>query len=100
MKIYIAAALVFAVGCLMGRMFEERAKFQTLQERLCMPVEVYSEAMAKFLQRPVWTREFASNNRERLMREVFDGARPPTFDEILRLIPQEKLVVLESEDGA
>jgi hypothetical protein len=65
--------------------YEERAKFQTLQERLCMPVEVYSEAMAKFLRRPV-----------RLMREVFGGAGPPTFDEILRLIPREKLVVLES----
>jgi hypothetical protein len=73
---------------------EERAKFQMLNERLCMPFDVFSEAMSKYLGRPVYTHEFTSSNHDSLMKEVFDGAPPPTLDEIINLIPKEKRVIL------
>ena len=50
--------------------YEERAKFQVVQEQPCMPFDVFHEAVENFLQRPVYTLEFWSN-REGLIREVF-----------------------------
>ncbi len=75
--------------------YEERAKFQMLQDRLCMPFGVFSEAMSKYLSRPVYTHEFTSSNHDSLMKEVFDGAPPPSLDEIINLIPKEKRIILE-----
>jgi hypothetical protein len=74
--------------------YEERAKFQMLNDRLCMPFDVFQEAITKHIGRPVYTHEFALN-REGLMKEVFNGALPPTLDEIINLIPKDKLIILE-----
>ena len=75
--------------------YEERAKFQMVQDRVCMPIDVFKEAMNKYLGRPVYTHEFSSGNRDRLMREVFEGAPPPTLTEIINLIPEEKRVIIK-----
>jgi aminopeptidase C len=74
--------------------YEERAKFQMVQDRMCMPIDIFSEAMSKYLGRPVYTHEFAFSNKEKLMAEVFDGAPAPSFDEIISLIPADKLVIV------
>jgi hypothetical protein len=72
---------------------EQRAKFQMREDRLCMPFGVFHEAVEKTLGRPVFTHEFGLN-RDGLMRELYDGAEPPTMDEILDMIPAEKRIVL------
>jgi len=74
--------------------YEERAKFQMLNDRLCMPFDVFAEAITKYLGRPIYTHEYGLN-REGLMKEVFKGAPPPTLDEIINLIPKDKLVILK-----
>ena len=50
--------------------YEKRAKFQIVQDRLCMPFTVFHEAIEKYLGRPVYTHEFGLN-REGLMKEVY-----------------------------
>ena len=73
--------------------FEERTKFQMVQDKLCMPFDIFHEAITKFLKRPVYTHEFGLN-REGLMKEVFEGAPAPTLEEILNLIPEDKRIIL------
>jgi hypothetical protein len=68
------------------------AEFQMEQDRLCMPFDVFHEAIEKVLGRPVFTHEFAFP--EKLRKELYGEKEPPTFEEILRLIPQEKLLVV------
>ena len=73
--------------------FEEKTKFQMVQDKLCMPFDVFHEAITKYLGRPVYTHEFGLN-REGLMKEVFEGAPPPTLEEIINLIPEDKRIIL------
>jgi len=74
--------------------YEERTKFQTVQNRVCMPWDVYHEAISKYLDRPVYTHEFMKSNQEKLYNEVFNGAPAPTFEEIVNLIPEEKRIII------
>lgn len=73
----------------------ERATFQLLEDRLCMPFGVFHEAIEKVLGRPVFTHEFGLS-RDGLIRELLEGAPRPTMAEIIGLIPPEKLIVLET----
>ena len=41
--------------------FRERATFQLFEEKMCMPFDVFHEAIVKTLGRPVWTHEFGLN---------------------------------------
>ncbi|GMO25248.1 MAG: hypothetical protein Pg6A_12560 [Termitinemataceae bacterium] len=50
--------------------YEERAKFQILQERLCMPFGVFHGAISKYLGRPVYTHEFGLNREGFYERSV------------------------------
>ncbi len=75
----------------------DRALFQLQEPLLCMPFEVFHEAVEKTLGRPVFTHEFAFGGSERMLKEM-SGDRPaPTLNEILELIPEEKrlLVVVQ-----
>jgi hypothetical protein len=72
---------------------EEIAKFQLIEERLCVPFEVFHKAIEETLGRPVFTHEFGLN-REGLIAELFHGAPAPSFDEIVNLLPKEKLVMV------
>ena len=68
-------------------------RFQLYQDRLCMDFSRFHEAVEKVLGRPVWTHEFG---QPELLRAEYEGARtPPTFEEILAMIPAEKLMVVE-----
>jgi hypothetical protein len=70
----------------------DRATFQFNQKRLCMPFEVFHEAVEKSLNRPVFTHEFGFNP-EGLLNELLNGAPAPSMDDIMNLIPQNKRVI-------
>lgn len=71
---------------------EEIVKFQLYQDRLCIPFGRFHQAIEIVLNRPVWTHEFAFPDR--LRDEYLTLASPPTFQEIIDLIPKEKLIVI------
>jgi hypothetical protein len=72
---------------------KHRAEFQMLQDKLCMPFDVFHEAVEKTLGRPVYTHEFGLN-RDGLMAELFEGKKPPTLQEIIEMIPAEKRIII------
>jgi hypothetical protein len=72
---------------------EAIAKFQLMEDRLCMPFAVFHESVEKALRRPVFTHEFGLN-REGLIKELFDGAPAPGLEDIINLIPEEKRIVI------
>lgn len=69
---------------------EEVVKFQLFQERLCMNFSRFHSAIEKVLSRPVFTHEFAFP--EYLRKEYLKEKEPPSFGEILGLIPKNKLI--------
>ena len=71
---------------------EEVAKFQLFQTRLCIPFDLFHEAIEHTLERPVYTHEFADVGR--LQAEFVGENDPPTLQEIIELIPEEKRIVL------
>lgn len=87
-------ALEFAENGLWRDMsFDQRAKFQIEQDRLCMPFGIFHASLEKALERPVFTHELGLN-LDGIKGELFDGKEPPTFEEIVSLIPSEKLAVI------
>lgn len=72
----------------------EIAMFQMFEEKLCMPFEVFHEAVEKTLRRPVYTHEFGINY-EGLKKELLGEARPPTLREIIEMIPKEKRIIIQ-----
>ena len=77
--------------------FEEIAKFQLAEKKLCMPFSVFHEAIEKTLGRPVFTHEFGLNYQG-LVDELFHGADPPTPEEIINMIPEEKRIIIFPKD--
>lgn len=69
-----------------------RALFQIHQDRLCMPFDVFHQAVRETLGRPVFTHEYGS--RERLKAELMGLANAPTLDEIIALLPQDRTIVI------
>lgn len=69
------------------------AGFQLFEPRLCMDFGDFHAAVETALGRPVYSQEFGLDI-EGLQRE-FLGERPmPTFEEVLALLPQDKLILL------
>ena len=73
--------------------FKERAIFQINEPLLCMPFSVFHEAVEKTIGRPVFTHEFGLNI-EGIKSEIMEGKAPPTFEEIINLIPKEKRILI------
>lgn len=73
--------------------YRQIAEFQMEQDLLCVPFGVFHEAIEKTLGRPVFTHEFGLN-REGLMKELRGEKEAPTFEEIVNLIPEDKLLVI------
>ena len=71
----------------------QRAEFQILQDLVCMPFDIFHEAVEKTLNRPVYTHEFGLN-RDGLIGELFEGKEPPTLQEIIEMIPAEKRIIV------
>lgn len=73
--------------------YEEIAKFQLAEKKLCMPFGIFHEAIEKALGRPVYTHEFGLNYQG-LCDELFNSADPPTLQEIMELIPEDKRIII------
>ncbi len=71
----------------------QRAEFQMGARRMCMPFDVFHEALEKTLGRPVWTHEMGMN-WDGLLAELHGNRPAPTFVEIMRLIPADKRVIV------
>jgi len=71
----------------------EIAEFQLEQDKLCMPFDVFHKAITETLARPVYTHEFGMN-KAGLKQELFLNAKPPSLEDIINLIPEEKRIVL------
>ena len=65
--------------------YEERAIFQLFEERLCMPYEVFREAVERTLGRGVKNQEILFSDQ--LSVEILRGRATPSIEEILSLIP-------------
>jgi hypothetical protein len=72
--------------------YEQKVRFQLFQDRLAMPFDVFHEAIEKVLGRGVFTHEFAF--RDSLILEYLGEKPAPTFDEIIGLIPADKLNII------
>lgn len=72
--------------------YEQKVRFQLFQKKLCIPFDVFHEAVEKVLDRPVYTHEFA--NYEAIVMEYLGEKQAPTMDEIINMIPAEKRIVL------
>lgn len=79
--------------CYEGWSYRQIAEFQMEQDRLCVPFGVFHEAIEKTLGRPVYTHEFGLN-REGLRKELYGEKEPPTFEEILKMIPEDKRILI------
>lgn len=74
--------------------YRDRAMFQMFEAKLCMPFDVFHEAVEKTLARPVYTHEFGLNWGG-LQKELLGEQAAPSFDEIVALIPADKLIILD-----
>ena len=78
--------------------YAERATYQLFTDKLCMPFDIFHEALQKTLLRPVYTHEFGLNY-EGLQKELLGLKEAPTFEEIVNLIPEEKgILILYSDE--
>ena len=73
--------------------YRDIAMFQMVEERLCMPFDVFHEAISKALGRDVYTHEFGLN-RQGLIDELRGDAPTPSLADVMNLIPKDKLIVL------
>jgi len=79
--------------------YEEIAKFQLWQEKLCVPFSIFHKAVEKSLDRPVFTHELGLN-LDSIKSEFLHERPEPTLEEIINLIPEEKRILLQiKEEG-
>ena len=71
---------------------EEIVRFQLFQDLLCVDWSRFHEAISKVLDRDVYTHEFAS--KDSLIKEYLGVKEPPTFEEIMNLIPEGKRIII------
>jgi hypothetical protein len=79
-----------------GKTHREIAEFQFQTQELVCPFNVFHEALEKSLDRPVFTHELGLNFNG-LWNELFNGKEPPTFLEVLDLIPKDKRVIIAED---
>ena len=76
---------------------EQIARFQLDQDKLCCPFDEFQMSLERALGRPVWTHELGLN-RDGLRAELNGQTEPPSFEDIVNLIPEEKRVVIVARD--
>lgn len=76
-----------------GLSHRDIAEFQLFTAELCCPFDVFQEAVEKSLGRPLFTHEFGLNYGG-ICKEFLGEKEPPTMNEILHMIPQEKLIIV------
>lgn len=73
----------------------EIVKFQLFEDRLCVKWDRFQAAIESILGRPVFTHEFAGEDgAQRLRDEYLTLRQPPTMQDIVAMIPEEKLIAL------
>ena len=76
---------------------QQIAEFQLTEARLCVPFDVFREAIEKCLGRGVQTLELAMD-RDGLISELLGDRKPPEVEALLRQIPGRfEEVVVEFE---
>jgi hypothetical protein len=75
---------------------KEIAMFQMFEPLLCIPFDVFHEAMEKTLNRPIHTYEFGENF-DGLKQELLGEKQAPTMEEIINMIPEEKRILIIAE---
>lgn len=63
-----------------------------------VPFDVMHGRLEALLGRPVWTHEMTGWNR--LVQQARWEDRPATMDEIVSLVPEEKLIVVQAREEA
>ena len=86
----------YNAGIWRGWSLKEVARFQLFQRRVCVPSDLFHKAVGELLGRPVYNHEFA--DAERLRQEYLVNALPPTMDEIIAMLPEEKVVMVNMEE--
>lgn len=87
------AILLYDSGFWVEMGYRDRAVFQMFEDKMCMPFEVFHEAVEKTLGRPVFTHEFGLN-RKGLQMELMGEAKLPSLEDIVNLIPEDKRVII------
>ena len=72
---------------------EDIALFQLSEPLLCMPFDTFHKSVQEALGRDVYTHEFAQSHL--LLEELLGDREPPTFQEILEMIPEDKRIVVK-----
>lgn len=86
-------AIAFAENKLYeGMTYRQIAEFQIEQRLLCVPFDVFHEAIEKTLGRSVYTHEFAYPDH--IKAEIYGEKNAPTLEEIIELIPKEKRILI------
>jgi len=71
----------------------EIAHFQLFMAELCMPFSEFHKAVEKSLGRSVLTHEFGMNY-DGICSEFLGEKEPPTMEEIINMIPEEKRIII------
>lgn len=79
-----------------GKTHREIAEVQLFTQELCCPFNVFHEAVAKSLDRPVFTHEFGLDY-EGLCKEFLGEKEAPNLESIINLIPESKRVLVVTE---
>lgn len=75
--------------------YKQIVDFQLFQQRLCMPFDIFQQAMEEALNRPVFTHSFAL--RDNLVEEYLGTREVPDVDEVLSTLPKNKLNLIFSD---
>jgi len=75
--------------------YKDIATFQLFEEKLCMPFDVFHEALEKSLGRPVFTHELGLN-LDSIKSEFLGDKEAPSFEDVINLIPQDKRILIFS----
>ena len=86
------AIALYDSGFWEGLAYVERARFQLSEERLCMPFEVFVEAVERALGRRVRVGELLESHR--LLTELSGERQPLDVDELMSLLPENKRILL------
>ena len=76
-----------------GVSHREIANFQLFTAELCVPFDIFQNALEKSLGRSVFTHEFGCNYNG-IVKEFLGEKSAPTLSEILELIPENKRIMV------
>ena len=70
----------------------EIVAFQLFIEELTVPIGIYKQALNQAFGRPVYVHEIISDD---LKAEFLGDKEPPTIEEIINMIPEEKRIIIQ-----